>query len=1715
MDPTNQAPASPVNTIVPGGPTVSNEPKKVTQAGRDYTVAPGAGPEVTKLTQDTIAAAGKKQAEGADKVSFQAKLEAKPLRKNVFEVSNFITRFFKSIQYWYHNKYTLQPKLLPAVEQMFQGADNFEKVEARWYQSESKIQHFVDRTYQQINGGQEYDLISRQEILNATRAKFEAKFKTLYKEYTGRNITSRDMGIIQNNKKVRDGLALFESIQTHKEVWIKNASKVWTIESITDRIKRLNEDIETSQNNLKGYTDEAFFSEEERAETSLEERTKILSDLIKAEEDLLTPAQSDLKNLLKTKESLLLDKTLFDQEQKKLIEAANLYWEKEVAPIPAMEMPLEELARIPVNELTKSALLDTWKNIFNQLRNEGRLTDLVSDTSKTDPEIALRQVSHADQYLSALQCMQKMLVKDLAEITNKIDRSKIEKFVWSQPITLGMRSLPETDTAKRRQIIFNDVLEPILHERIFKIRDQSDVTKFGEILRDREHNFIRSLSTELRTKLEEHGLTKDEITKFELTPDKLVDKIISSLEEEAIKTFSLSGDQIARLKSARNEQQVVFEKQLFAKSQMNDIKNYLVDYAEKMSKLKEIAAEQQQVDVPDEIQLPDFEVAINTLTAAEKEALIENNLADITKATTRITNILSQPVGKKGRDNIAKEREKIMVLEQQNNDLRAPQNAPTGNIKITIKGSLREVSGLSKLEIQRLKDGLSMVNSRIEETEKLLANIPSGNEDLSNKLVVMNNLKKKFTAPLEILELNKDKKIIEQDQKKLPENARLYCSEKLKNIVLADIPLEMLNEIPLNDHTQPLVASIWKDFLSRISYLKKNTTDTNSFKLQLLSAKAAVNKIKDADALKEELLVKIEQIETNSSYLQNIQTSLDELSTLQATLQEQIVKAKELIPNPIKSVPVLDVKISESVPVTLIQKFLDSKISEKSRLEKQKPNKRSRRVQADPQKIAELDALITKISSAIDSKNFASVSTEVVQIGASDRDVTKLNAYEIAALQTSLDEVKAELKAIANQPDQAEKMKQLAEKESALQAILDLPNKIKVQQAKVEELENAAKKQLEDKKVQIRTQFKELEASKMPFSKLSALKVNALNSELISEIWQQAIREAFSSGKLGQLKNFENVLKNPDVRNIVEGMKDLEVAPFIMAINAIKKLSDPLKGELSAFVDRELASNHISLDTVLGAHTITEERQMEELHPIPTTTTDILIGTVNPQQFAPIGKPDLNKSKALTPYEIDHLKILSKALSYTSKGVPHRLTEREFEHLKWFIDFARQNTEQSRALNKKLHDMLEKKSIGGRDIVKRLKGHEIEDIEIDKIPYGITSDAVKMISDLTFNLKKSDTFEKLTVKLEKLFTKIDANNAESIVPEEQLTLTELGILNKCAKLSRDSGKNSSVMKKLEQLGIMDGNTTLRGLRALSEKAKKLLSKADELYQKESVYKDGDVLVHVGEKEFKFKGREANKEEALTIALITDYTHAAKVFVEPAKDGKVPQTKLSHILGEHLKSTLNFSEACYSQVWRLDISALIPKEMQVILQDLYKGEKDDWKVIIQKKFEAIEHVIESDVTGKFKNMENSWQRRIGAGWEKFWGKKLKNERNFEKFADKFLTDDQTSKDHFKTMICSEFASKTTIAALVQLNRVLAKEVGTHLLMESATTSGEIDQAKNALGKKVLAQRAIFDLPYDKKLKFKSIHPGKTIEMLKQKNCLRQVQPPTIIQQLIRT
>ncbi|MCE2983626.1 MAG: hypothetical protein LW832_08680 [Parachlamydia sp.] len=450
----------------------------------------------------------------------------------------------------------------------------------------------------------------------------------------------------------------------------------------------------------------------------------------------------------------------------------------------------------------------------------------------------------------------------------------------------------------------------------------------------------------------------------------------------------------------------------------------------------------------------------------------------------------------------------------------------------------------------------------------------------------------------------------------------------------------------------------------------------------------------------------------------------------------------------------------------------------------------------------------------------------------------------------------------------------------------------------------------------------------------------------------------------------------------------------------------------------------------------------------------------------------------------------------------------------------------------------------------------------DKIPAGITPQSIAFLQTYlskTRTITKSATeVSKLHAKMEDLLARYHANPA-SIKLEERLTLTELGKITRSARLNEsDDEEKPSFLGQLRNLGLMEMSPKLQKLSDLSIHSQDLLADLDKIIRPviNSHYKDGDVLAYAAKKKSEWLNSPLPLEERLTSFAANGFTHGAKLF---CNEGEV---QISHVYGNFEQEILCLYQLCISDIWEINITPLVPDSLINTLKEVY-GE--DWAQKVNELYRRVENEMQTNAPYRFQNVGNNQERRIAAGIAgqpqlfKLMGKDVlgherTHERDFNKLYNKFYGDELPTDDQ----ICSEWASKATLAAMLETNKRLTAEVKNSLgnqfdgkqVIKNLEQKGlelpkEVSdylngvrhwkenrdvtrKAENQLVKILeqqgyssediqliirLGNEEIFELPYSRNERLKAIHPGRMVSLLVDKKCAKQKQPPQVLASLV--
>ncbi len=623
---------------------------------------------------------------------------------------------------------------------------------------------------------------------------------------------------------------------------------------------------------------------------------------------------------------------------------------------------------------------------------------------------------------------------------------------------------------------------------------------------------------------------------------------------------------------------------------------------------------------------------------------------------------------------------------------------------------------------------------------------------------------------------------------------------------------------------------------------------------------------------------------------------------------------------------------------------------------------------------------------------------------------------------------------------------------------------------------------------QWRQDIQKIQLSGIRFDQLAAMPITSTNADLAFDLWSHLLNES--------LKPFESDLEwiqsTKFMKNLdAEKVKKYEEALFCHEnlLEALRNITDPLMIEkiqpLFGLADKVI-SLKVKNQIISASKTLFPLDKTLELTPV-----ELIIGDVQTKTSPSKELYRKKEDKQLNPYEIQGLLLLTKALASIECRKESLLSTEETKQLEEFIHTARKSGKKSQILKSKLDEMVK---INTSDILSTIKNKilGIDDHPYKHIPYGISMHAVEIILGVTKESKYDNQVKILADKLENILDKID--KGESVPIDEKMTYKELGTLTK-------SINRSNLLVHLKDV-ITNENNPFNTFNQNSKRAQGLFVRLNQKLNEQAAYRDGDLLTEIGTKEHAFWDHRTTSIEFLQFKLVSPFSHAATIYIEKNQNGK-SQIKLSEVLGEYRQNDFQFKDAICSEVWQLDVSKMILEKEKNFLRKAYGN---DWNKMIQEKYESLVNNIHKNKNKQFNDLKNSWVRRFEAGKADYiLGSHVrKGETEFKLLAKQILGETKDKEDHLDEMICSEFVTSTTLVALFQLNQQLSQEVGDYLINNKQREEGE----------RIKREENILELPISSKEDLSRVHPGRMIDLFKKKQCIKHLDPPAIIQEVVR-
>jgi len=351
-------------------------------------------------------------------------------------------------------------------------------------------------------------------------------------------------------------------------------------------------------------------------------------------------------------------------------------------------------------------------------------------------------------------------------------------------------------------------------------------------------------------------------------------------------------------------------------------------------------------------------------------------------------------------------------------------------------------------------------------------------------------------------------------------------------------------------------------------------------------------------------------------------------------------------------------------------------------------------------------------------------------------------------------------------------------------------------------------------------------------------------------------------------------------------------------------------------------------------------------------------------------------------------------------------------------------------------------------------------------------------------------------KVENLIAKADMamiNYEEGIEldPSEKLTLEDMGNLSDLKQF------HEALFNKLE---ITDPELTKT--KKLCEKAAKFSDKMLQLAHVQASANrslNGAVVLKSQQREVALRRFSSNIGERVRAAVIGNFYHSGKAYADPISS----KVQLSHMWGGYYNHEADLKDMLCMDFFNIDPQKLIKPEMLAQIKAKIPSSLAFDALIeeLSQQYEEIEFQIHDDLESKFENLDmnpKGPQKIVGAIFHCVDRTDAPNpqDKRVRKVMESVTLPKQLPPGG--GMSCSEFAAKTTTAALIKLDQWLKEK-----LASIGIQTNEDDIGMHAL-----------KLPIDANRRFETVFPGEILELYKKAGAIEKLPPPEVFAAIIK-
>lgn len=455
----------------------------------------------------------------------------------------------------------------------------------------------------------------------------------------------------------------------------------------------------------------------------------------------------------------------------------------------------------------------------------------------------------------------------------------------------------------------------------------------------------------------------------------------------------------------------------------------------------------------------------------------------------------------------------------------------------------------------------------------------------------------------------------------------------------------------------------------------------------------------------------------------------------------------------------------------------------------------------------------------------------------------------------------------------------------------------------------------------------------------------------------------------------------------------------------------------------------------------------------------------------------VSNDKPLTKSELQLLVTLSQYLTAEKKGEDPILTPDEKTRLGNLF----KNMIGNMAVNRQMNELAKKGKL------KQL---------------GITSNVADIVKEFTFRTKNIENIQTITRRTQTLIEK--TRLGEIIMESEKLSLKEIGTLDSFPKAKYS-------VRLILKLDLQEESSELKQLIKDYKECSAVKDQIEFKLNKYSNNKSGDLIFQDYDKLCKYRQITQDfDDKQQTWALGLPLHHAA---VSVKIDG---EDKISHILDEYEYENFALRDKATMSCYRLDPTKLLTSnpQMQNLINEMYISEGTDAITGLRNMYQDIQtrlHTkMKQDPQGEFVNrftgLKSSIKRRRDSGIAEIFERLHLGRHKPNQFKELRTELSSASDFNSKEMICSEFAAKTLLTAIMEQEEELYIKLVDYLVSKRGMP---VQQARALVG-----AQPLFQLPVSDREVLRKINPTRFLKLLTNHKCITKIEPHPLLKGLLK-